>query len=99
MSRGAKVQVFEKRDDWVRISIDGQPAKWLSSNSLCSGSNCYIASKPKPWRSPVHPTRRQMPKYGTSCPCSSGNLHRAMRRSVLHYFWREQALWRVIFPQ
>ncbi|WP_318653955.1 SH3 domain-containing protein [Pseudomonas sp. Y24-6] len=73
LSRGAKVQVFEKRDDWVRISIDGQPAKWLSSNSLCSGSNCYIASKPKPWRSPVQPTRRQMPKYGTSCP-PSGNI-------------------------
>ncbi|UVK91115.1 SH3 domain-containing protein [Pseudomonas sp. B21-051] len=39
LSRGAKVQVFEKRDDWVRISVDGQPAKWLSSKSLCTGSN------------------------------------------------------------
>ncbi|UWF47882.1 SH3 domain-containing protein [Pseudomonas sp. N3-W] len=74
LSRGAKVQVFEKRDDWVRISIDGQPAKWLSSKSLCSGSNCYVASKPKPSPSPVQPTRRQTPEYGSSCPCSSGNI-------------------------
>ena len=74
LSRGDKIQVFEKRDDWVRINIDGQPAKWLSSKSVCSGSNCYIASKPKPSPSPVQPTRRQIPAYGSSCPCSSGNI-------------------------
>lgn len=74
LSRGAKVQVFEKRDEWVRISVDGQPAKWLSSKSLCTGSNCYSASKPRQSPSPVQPTRRQTPEYGSSCPCSSGNV-------------------------
>lgn len=74
LSRGAKVQVFEKRDDWVRISVDGQPAKWLSSKSLCTGSNCYTASKPKQSPSPVQPIRRQAPEYGSSCPCSSEHV-------------------------
>lgn len=74
LQRGDKVQVFEKRNDWVRISIDGQPAKWLSSNSLCSGSNCYVASQPKPVRPAPQPTRTPAPEYGSSCPCSSGSL-------------------------
>lgn len=75
LKRGDKVQVFEKKDDWVRISIDGQPAKWLSSKSLCSGSNCYVASDRK---SPVEPTvqapQKQTPAYGSSCSCSSGSV-------------------------
>lgn len=36
--RGEKVQVFETRNEWARISIEGQSSKWLSSKSLCSGS-------------------------------------------------------------
>ncbi|MBX8603453.1 SH3 domain-containing protein [Pseudomonas cichorii] len=74
LNRGAKVQVFEKRDDWVRISVDGQPARWLSSKSLCSGSDCYIASKPRQAPTPLQPERRQIHEYGSSCPCSSGNV-------------------------
>lgn len=74
LERGAKVQVYEKRNDWVRISIDGQPAKWLSSKSLCSGSNCYVASQPKPARPAPQPARRPAPEYGSSCPCSSGSV-------------------------
>lgn len=74
LKRGDKIQVFEKKNDWVRISIDGQPARWLSSKSLCSGSNCYVPSKSKPSPSPVQPTRKQTPEYGSSCPCSSGNI-------------------------
>ncbi|VVO98745.1 hypothetical protein PS862_02729 [Pseudomonas fluorescens] len=74
LKRGDRVQVFEKRNDWVRISIDGKPAKWLSSKSLCSGSNCYVASQPKPSPPPLQPARRQTPEYGSSCPCSSGNI-------------------------
>jgi len=74
LQRGDKVQIFEKRNDWVRISIEGQPAEWLSSKSLCSGSNCYVASQPKPARPAPQPARRPAPEYGTSCPCSSGSV-------------------------
>lgn len=75
LKRGDKVQVFEKKNDWVRISIDGQPAKWLSSKSLCIGSNCYVASERKlPAQSATQTTRKQTPNYGSSCPCSSGNV-------------------------
>jgi len=75
LRRGDKVQVFEKKNDWVRISIDGQPAKWLSSKSLCSGSSCYVASERKSSVQPAaQPTRKQTPEYGSSCPCSSGSV-------------------------
>lgn len=74
LQRGDKVQVYEKRNEWVRITIDGQPAKWLSSKSLCSGTNCYVASQPKPARPTPQPARRPAPEYGSSCPCSSGSV-------------------------
>ncbi|WP_318186562.1 MULTISPECIES: SH3 domain-containing protein [Pseudomonas] len=74
LRRGEKVQVFETRNDWARISIDGQSPKWLSLKSLCSGSGCYVVSKPKPVTQPVQPARQKTPAYGSSCPCSSGNV-------------------------
>ncbi|MFJ2685979.1 SH3 domain-containing protein [Pseudomonas sp. NPDC087342] len=77
LKRGDRVQVFEKKNDWVRISMDGQPAKWLSSKSLCDGASCYATSKPEPVRT-ARPTPQQIPRpassYGSSCPCSSGNV-------------------------
>lgn len=75
LKRGEKVQVYEKKNGWVRVSLDGQPAKWLSSKSLCDGANCYAVSKPEPVRQArpaSQPIPRQAPSYGSSCPCSSG---------------------------
>ncbi|WP_260620675.1 SH3 domain-containing protein [Pseudomonas protegens] len=69
LRRGEKVQVFETRNEWARISIDGQSSKWLSSKSLCSGPGCYVVPKPRPSAQPPQP-----PAYGSSCPCSSGNV-------------------------
>lgn len=74
LKRGEKIQVFETRNEWARISVDGQSPKWLSSKSLCSGSGCYIVSKPQPVTQPLKPVRQQTPAYGSSCPCSSGNV-------------------------
>ncbi|SMS12673.1 hypothetical protein CFBP1590__5087 [Pseudomonas viridiflava] len=74
LKRGEKVQVFETRNEWARISTDGQSSKWLSLKSLCSGSSCYIVSKPKPVTQPVQPALQQTPAYGFSCPCFSGNV-------------------------
>lgn len=74
LKRGDKVQVFETRNEWARISTDGQPSKWLSSKSLCNGSGCYVVSKPRPLTQPAEPARQQIPAYGSSCPCSSGNV-------------------------
>lgn len=74
LKRGEKVQVFETRNEWARISIGGQSPKWLSSKSLCSGSGCYVAPKPRPSAQPPQPARQQTPAYGSSCPCSSGNV-------------------------
>ncbi|WP_434674476.1 SH3 domain-containing protein [Pseudomonas sp. R1-15] len=74
LQRGDNVQVFEKRNEWVRISIDGQPARWLSSKRLCSGSNCYVRTQPKSLRPAPQPAYRPATEYSSSCPCSSGNV-------------------------
>lgn len=74
LKRGEKVQVFETINEWARISSDVQSPKWLSSKSLCSGSGCYVVSKPTPVNQPVQPARQQIPAYGSFCPCSSGNV-------------------------
>ena len=74
LKRGEKVQVFETRKDWARISIDSQPSKWLSSKSLCSGSDCYVVLRPRSGIQPKQPARQQTPAYGSSCPCSSGSV-------------------------
>ncbi|MBA5955884.1 SH3 domain-containing protein [Pseudomonas lactis] len=74
LKRGEKVQVFETRNEWARISSDVQSSKWLWSKSLCGGSGCYVVSKPKPVTQPAQPVRQQTPAYGSSCPCSSGNV-------------------------
>lgn len=75
LKRGDRVQVYEKKNEWVRVSADGQPAKWLSSKNLCSGTGCYAISVP---RSPIQPAVRTnsnvTPSYGSSCPCSSGSV-------------------------
>lgn len=74
LKHGEKVQVFETRKEWARISIDGQSSKWLSSKSLCSGSGCYVALRPRSGIQPKQPARQQTPAYGSSCPCSSGSV-------------------------
>lgn len=77
LKRGDKIQVFEWRDDWARVSADGQPARWLSSKSLCEAVDCYVVSKPEATR-PVSLTPQPIPRqptiYGSSCPCSSGTV-------------------------
>jgi hypothetical protein len=74
LKRGAKVQVYEIKNGWARISIDGQSSKWLSSKSLCSGPDCHVVSTPKPSAQIPQPARQPTPAYGSSCPCSSGTV-------------------------
>ncbi|WP_238547059.1 SH3 domain-containing protein [Pseudomonas sp. GM30] len=85
LTRGAKVQVYQRRDDWVRISIDGQAAKWLSSKSLCSDLNCSPTSQAPPSIFQLRPVRRQAPgiRFLLSLLFRT-RLHRAKRGALLH---------------
>ncbi len=47
LKRGEKVQVYEQKQEWARISLDGQPQRWISYRNLCSGSNCFATPQPK----------------------------------------------------
>ncbi|HDS1815816.1 TPA: SH3 domain-containing protein [Pseudomonas putida] len=74
LKRGEKVKVYEQKEDWVRVSLDGQPQRWISYKNLCSGSNCFATSQPKRERPASQPARSTTPEYGSSCPCSSGRI-------------------------
>lgn len=74
LKRGEKVQVYEQKNGWARISLDGQPPRWISYKNLCSGSNCFATSPPKSARPAPQPARSTTPEYGSSCPCSSGRI-------------------------
>ncbi|MCE0777547.1 SH3 domain-containing protein [Pseudomonas sp. NMI542_15] len=72
LKRGEKVQVYEQKAEWARISLDGHPQRWIFYKNLCSGSNCFVTSQPKRERPAPQPARSSTPGYGSSCPCSSG---------------------------
>ncbi|WP_081343596.1 SH3 domain-containing protein [Pseudomonas alloputida] len=74
LKRGEKVQVYEQKQEWARISLDGQPQRWISYRNLCSGSNCFATPQPKRDRPAPQPARINTPEYGSSCPCSSGRI-------------------------
>ncbi|AUF98913.1 SH3 domain-containing protein [Pseudomonas sp. NPDC087612] len=74
LKRGEKVRVYEQKEAWARISLDGQPQRWISYKNLCSGSNCFATSQPKRDRPAPQPARSTSPEYGSSCPCSSGRV-------------------------
>ncbi len=74
LKRGEKVQVYEQKQEWARISLDGQPQRWLSYRNLCSASNCFAPPQPKRDRPAPQPARINTPEYGSSCPCSSGRI-------------------------
>jgi len=74
LKRGEKVQVYEQKAEWARISLDGQPQRWISYKNLCSGSNCFVTPQPRTERPARQPVRSSTPEYGSSCPCSSGRV-------------------------
>lgn len=83
LQRGATVKVYEELAGWSRISQAGEPARWVSSGSLCDASDCWArrstpsvpsasASAPRLYTPPV---QRSVPSsYSSSCPCSSGSV-------------------------
>ncbi|WP_080590218.1 SH3 domain-containing protein [Pseudomonas putida] len=74
LKRGEKVQVYERKAEWARISLDGQPQRWISYKNLCSGSSCFVIRQPKRERPAPQPVRSSTSEYGSSCPCSSGRV-------------------------
>lgn len=74
LKHGEKVHVYEHKAEWARISLDGQPERWISYKNLCSGSNCIATSPPKSARPAPQPACSTTPEYGSSCPCSSGRI-------------------------
>ena len=74
LKRGEKVQVYDQKQEWALISLDGQPQRWISYKNLCSGSNCFVTSQPRREGPAPQPVRSSTPEYGSSCRCSTGRV-------------------------
>lgn len=74
LAGGDSVVVYERKGEWARVSAQGDPAKWVSSKLLCSGSGCY-----QPTNRPVSPSREKFRPARSdysdgSCPCSGSRV-------------------------
>lgn len=85
LKRGDNILIYDRNGIWDRISEHNQSQQWVSSQSLCSGVNCYLNNK----TSVVHLNSNKYNnksdaisksttsprKYSSdvSCPCSGVN--------------------------
>lgn len=72
-SGGDSLTVYERKDDWVRVSPDGASQRWVASRLLCSGSGCY---SPPVRKQPSNRTDRPNRSYynDSGCPCSGNRV-------------------------
>lgn len=68
--RGDRVEIYERRGDWVRVSAPEKAEQWVSSKLLCSGVGCHLPSTHNPGTSKARPA----PTNVTSCPCSGSRV-------------------------
>lgn len=78
LKHGTPVDIHHEEGGWSRISVNSQPARWVSSAHLCKQRDCSDIPKwkPAPVAPPVSaPVRRAAPPASSSygCPCSSSN--------------------------
>lgn len=79
LSHGALVTIYSEKNNWSRISAENSTERWVSSEHLCTSSNCADKSKrlnvppvPKP-KSSTTTRRASSSSYTGGCPCSSGS--------------------------
>lgn len=86
MTRGTRVDVYEARGGWSRVSKRDAPPRWVSSSNLCEGPGCYKPEKPASGKAEVAsaaaaatlaaaalPSRRAASSNSSPCPCSSSS--------------------------
>lgn len=79
LKRSDSVTVHGRDASWVRISGDGQPTRWVSSERLCGTPSCAANTTARAARSarsavpaPSGAARSSF-SSSSSCPCSSSN--------------------------
>ncbi|WP_102788947.1 SH3 domain-containing protein [Stenotrophomonas bentonitica] len=78
LRRSDSVTVHGQDASWVRISADGKPMKWVSSERLCAAPGCASKTSARASRSardagPAPSASRTSFSSGSGCPCSSSN--------------------------
>lgn len=75
LAGGDSVAIYERRGNWVRVSPEGSPARWVSSKLLCSGAGCYRQSESRPSSRAISTPRPARSNYSDgSCPCSGSRV-------------------------
>lgn len=81
---GNTVYIYDRSQDWSRISTESEAPQWVASQYLCSENNCFVKKitttkvkvnanntniKSKPYQS-----NKFSQSFSSSCSCSSGTF-------------------------
>jgi hypothetical protein len=79
LGRGKKVNIYEKKGNWVRISLNSTSPQWISEKLLCETEDCFkqkmSTSKPHNYqtlKSQSHhsETKKSKTYYDSDCSCA-----------------------------
>ncbi|WP_234965995.1 hypothetical protein [Acinetobacter johnsonii] len=82
LARGDAVLIYDRKDDWERLSKEFESPKWVLSKYLCTFENCFLkgdlysksAVKNNYSRHiKSQPTTKIKKTYSSSCSCGSGS--------------------------
>ncbi len=82
LSRGDAVLIYDKKDNWERLSKEFESPKWVLSKYLCTFENCYIkesfyskSTMNNSYSSHIksQPKTKVKKTYSSGCSCGSGS--------------------------
>lgn len=82
LARGDAVLIYDRKDNWERLSKEFESPKWVLSKYLCTSENCFLKgnlyskSVVKNSYSPhikSQPTAKIKKTYSSGCSCGSGS--------------------------
>ncbi|EOQ68844.1 SH3 domain-containing protein [Acinetobacter pittii] len=79
LGRGEKVDIYEKKGNWVRISLSSSSPQWVSTKLLCETDGCFkqksrstTSNNYQALKSNPHHSERKQKKtyYDSDCSCA-----------------------------
>lgn len=79
LGRGEKVDIYETKGNWARISLNSSPPQWLSTKLLCETDGCFkqksrstMSNNYQALKSHPHHSERKQKKtyYDSDCSCA-----------------------------
>lgn len=82
LARGDAVLIYDRKDNWERLSKEFESPKWVLSKYLCTFENCFLkgdlyskSAVKNSYSSHIksQPTTKIKKTYSSSCSCGSGS--------------------------